>query len=104
MTARDSRPETVTRDGDPLTASSQRTSAAQRQWAYRQRRKIAVIDAIGNEPSASRVTLLALLAHELAALEDPTTPAGMTGPARNAAKRVLNEIITRYAIKLSELD
>jgi len=92
---------TVTHDGDPLSASiaSLRSSAAQRQWQYRQRRKRAVIDAIGNEATASRVTLMALLACELAVLEArSTTP--QTEPARNAARRVLSEIITRYAIEL----
>jgi len=101
MRASDSHSETVTRDDavDPNVATA-RTSAAQRQWAYRQRRKRAVIDAIGNETAASRATLLALLAHELATLEGRTAPFNMIGPARNTARRVLNELITRYAIEL----
>jgi DNA replication protein DnaC len=41
-------------------------TAAQRQRAYRLRRKRAVIDAIGDEVTASRVTLLTLLGQELA--------------------------------------
>jgi hypothetical protein len=77
-----------------------RTVAAQRQWEYRQRRKRSMIDAIGNETVASRATLLALLAHELATLDGHTAPANMLGPARNTARRVLAEIITRYAIEL----
>jgi hypothetical protein len=48
-----------------------RSDAAQRQWVYHQRRKRAAIEAIGNEADASRVTLVALLARELAVLEDP---------------------------------
>jgi hypothetical protein len=77
-----------------------RSSAAQRQWAYRQRRKRAVIDAIGNEIGASRTTLLALLAHELATLEGRTAPVNMIGPARNTAWRIMAEIITRHSIEL----
>ena len=77
-----------------------RSGAAQRQWEYRQRRKHAIIDAIGNETMASRSTLLALLAHELATLDGNTAATNMIGPARNTARRVLNELITRYAIEL----
>jgi hypothetical protein len=99
MTTRDSQSRAVTRDDLQRTTASH-TSAAQRQSAYRQRRKRAVIDAIGNEAAASRATLLALLAHELAALEDQAASAITIGPARNTARRVLNEIITRYAIDL----
>ena len=101
MMASDLHATAVTRDdaADPSVAT-QRTSAAQRQWAYRQRRKRAVIDAIGNEMAASRATLLALLAHELATLEGRTASANMMGPARNTARRILNELITRYAIEL----
>ena len=42
---------------------------AQRQRAYRLRRKRAITDAIGEEAQASRVTLLTLLAQDLAKLE-----------------------------------
>lgn len=75
-------------------------TAAQRQWEYRQRRRRSMIDAIGNETAASRATLLALLAHELATLDGHTAPAHTLAPARNAARRVLAEIVTRYAIEL----
>jgi hypothetical protein len=97
MRAADEQPKTVTRDAT-VEPSPLRSDAAQRQWMYRQRRKRAVMDAIGNEAAASRVTLLALLAYELAALEDHTAPARIE-PARNTARRVLNEIITRYGIE-----
>jgi hypothetical protein len=102
MMPSDSQPNAVTRDDsvDRATTSPERISAAQRQRAYRQRRTRAIIDAIGNETAASRVTLLAMLAHELATLEGRTASANMIGPARNTARRVLNEIITRYAIEL----
>lgn len=98
MRAAHEQPQTVTRDAT-VEPSSLRSDAAQRQWVYRQRHKRAVIDAIGNESAASRVTLVALLAHALAALEAHTTPARIE-PARNSARRVLNEIITRYGIEL----
>jgi hypothetical protein len=102
MTTSDSQSEDLTRDDavEPASAESVRSSAAQRQWAYRQRRKHATIDAIGNETAASRATLLALLANELATLDARTSSATMTGPARNTARRVLKELITRYAIEL----
>ena len=77
-----------------------RSAAAQRQWEYRQRRKRSMIDAIGNETTASRATLLALLAHELATLDRHPAPPSTLAPARNAARRVLAEIVTRYAIEL----
>ena len=93
--------KTVTRDGvaDPAMAT-ERTTAAQRQWAYRQRRKRALIDAIGNEMAATRTTLLALLSHELATLEGPSASVNMIGPARNTARRIMTELITRYSIEL----
>jgi hypothetical protein len=96
--AANEQPNTVTRDAT-LEPSLMRSDAAQRQWVYHQRRKRAAIEAIGNEADASRVTLVALLARELAVLEDPTTPARIE-PARNTARRVLTEIITRYGIEL----
>jgi len=98
MTAANEQPKTVTRDAT-LEPSPMRRDAAQRQWVYRQRRKRAAIEAIGNEADASRVTLVALLARELAVLEDHTTPARIA-PARNTTRRVLTEIITRYGIEL----
>src|ERR1700756_2837019 len=57
----------VTRDraSDASTATSIPRTAAQRQRAYRLRRKRAVIDAIGEETCASRVTLLSLLSDGL---------------------------------------
>jgi hypothetical protein len=67
--AANEQPNTVTRDAT-LEPSLMRSDAAQRQWVYHQRRKRAAIEAIGNEADASRVTLVALLARELAVLED----------------------------------
>lgn len=103
MKANDPTPETVTRDDTanrPNTATGP-TSAAQRQRAYRQRHKRAIIDAIGHEATASRTTLLALLASDLAALDSQRlSSANMLKPAHNSARRVLKEIITRYAIAL----
>ena len=98
MTANDSQARTVTRDDDRSTAPA--PTAAQRQRAYRQRRKRAVIDAIGQEADASRSALLTLLASDLAALEARGTPASMLQAKRSSAKRILNVIVTRYAIEL----
>jgi len=75
-------------------------SAAQRQRVYRQRSKQAVTQAIGEEAHASRVTLLALLSRDLALLEDDTAKS-MHSAARNSAQRVLNTLVTRYAISLT---
>jgi hypothetical protein len=96
MTARDL--HTVTRDdaGDASTVAT----AAQRQRAYRLRRKRAAIEAIGQETAASRVTLLTLLAQDLAALEARTTPTAMNQALRSSARRILNTIVTRYGIEL----
>ncbi|WP_080429379.1 hypothetical protein, partial [Burkholderia ubonensis] len=65
----------VTRDdaSDSSMAPPRALTGAQRQRAYRLRRKRAVIDAIGEEVLASRVTLLALLSDGLAALEASCT-------------------------------
>jgi hypothetical protein len=98
MRAAHEQPKTVAPDAI-LDPSPVRSDAAQRQWLYRQRRKRAVTDAIGNEAAASRVTLVALLAHELACLEAHTTPPRID-PTRNSARRILKEIITRYGIEL----
>jgi hypothetical protein len=83
----------------PAKAEQART-AAQRQRAYRQRRKQAVTQAIGDEASASRVTLLALLSSDLALLEDDTAKS-MHSAARNSARRVLSTLVTRYGIHLA---
>jgi len=91
---------TVMRDDDRSTVAACDMTAAQRQRAYRQRRKRAVIDAIGQEAQASRVALLTLLASDLAALEARSTPAPMLQSKRSSAKRILNAIVTRYAIEL----
>ncbi len=96
MSAGNSQPHGVTRDNTRPTA----TSAAQRQRAYRARRRRALIDATGQEASASRVTLLSMLGQDLAALDARTTPPDMITPLRSSVRRVLNVIITRYAIKL----
>ncbi|WP_116137187.1 hypothetical protein [Trinickia diaoshuihuensis] len=94
----------VTRDGVPDHASDTLVvrTAAQRQRAYRLRRKRAVIDAIGDEVTASRVTLLALLGQELAALDSGTVPTPLTEAKRHCVKRILTAIVTRYAIDLAD--
>ena len=76
---------------------------AQRQWAYRQRSKRAVINAIGDEAQASRVTLLALLSSDLALLSDETASAKHSA-ARDSARRVISVLVTRYDITLEGLD
>jgi hypothetical protein len=96
MIANNTQPNTVTRDEMP------KRGAAQRQRAYRLRRKRAAIDAIGEEASASRVALMTLLAQELAALEARDTPTNLIESTRSSVKRILNAIVTRYAIDLSE--
>ena len=85
----------------PTTAHDQRLaqSAAQRQRAYRQRHKRATIDAIGNEGAASRVTLLNALRCALASLDDPHRNR-LHEANKNTARRVLNELVTRYTITL----
>ena len=88
--------QAVTRGGNS------RRSAAQRQREYRLRCKRAVTDAIGEERSASRVTLLNLLGDDLAALDARSTPATLIGARRSSVKRVLNTIVTRYGIDLSD--
>ena len=77
-------------------------TGAQRQRAYRLRRKRAVIDAIGEEAMASRVTLLALLSDGLAALEANCTSTTLIEIKRESVKRVLNAIVTRYGIDLTD--
>jgi hypothetical protein len=98
MMASDSEPKTVA--GDVAAEATTESSAAQRQRAYRQRRKRAAIEAIGEEASASRVALLTLLGQDLAALEARATPANMIGPTRSSVRRILNAIVTRYEIEL----
>ena len=102
MRAVDSQPTAVTRDDarHAATVTPTKPSAAQRQRAYRLWRRRDTIEAIGEEASASRVTLLAMLGHDLAALEARTTPATMTPAIRSSVKRILNAIVTRYAIDL----
>jgi hypothetical protein len=94
----------VTRDGVPDHASDTPAvrTAAQRQRAYRLRRKRAVIDAIGDELTASRVTLLTLLGQELAALDTGTVSTPLTEAKRHSVKRILTAIVTRYAIDLAD--
>lgn len=94
----------VTRDdtSDSLTTKPIARTAAQRQRAYRLRRKRAVIDAIGEEALASRVTLLALLSDGLAALEANCTSTMLIEIKRESVKRVLNAIVTRYGIDLTD--
>ena len=94
----------VTRDdaSDSSMAPPSALTGAQRQRAYRLRRKRAVIDAIGEEALASRVTLLALLGDALAALEASCTSTMLIEPKRESVKRVLNAIVTRYGIDLTD--
>ena len=54
------------------------------------------------ESAASRVALMTLLAHELAALDARDTPANLIASRRGSVKRILNAIVTRYAIDLSD--
>jgi hypothetical protein len=77
-------------------------TAAQRQRAYRLRRKRAVIDAIGDEVTTSRVTLLALLGQQLAALDTGTVPTPLIEAKRQSVKRILTAIVMRYAIDLAD--
>jgi hypothetical protein len=79
------------------TKRPQPATAAQRQRAYRMRSKRAVTQAIGQEDSASRVTLLALLGSDLALLEDESRKSMHTA-LRNSARRVLRTLVTRYGI------
>jgi hypothetical protein len=77
MSASHAQANSVTRDTtDAAPSTPIKRSAAQRQRAYR-RRKRAAIEAIGEETSASRVALMTLLGHELAALEACDTPANL---------------------------
>jgi hypothetical protein len=104
MRASNSHRQILTRDEVADTASVKpiKRSPAQRQRAYRARLKRAATEAIGNEASASRVALLTLLADKLAALEARATPHHHIAPARNSVKRILNAIVTRYAIDLRD--
>jgi hypothetical protein len=79
------------------TKQPQPATAAQRQRAYRMRSKRAVTQAIGQEDSASRVTLLALLGSDLALLEDESRKSMHTA-LRNSARRILRTLVTRYGI------
>ena len=82
-----------------LAPATQPITAAQRQQAYRQRSKRAMTQAIGEEAHASRVTLLALLARDLALLSDERARR-MHPAARSSARRIINTLVTRYAIDL----
>jgi len=82
-------------NGEPI------LTPAQRQRAYRRRRKHAMTDAIGEEDRASRVTLLSLLAQDLAGLENANATS-MHRALRSSAKRILRVIVTRYAIELED--
>ena len=62
-----------------------------------------MIQAIGTEAHASRVTLLSLLGHDLAMLDDETANSKHSA-ARNSAERVINALVTRYDIKLEGQD
>ena len=94
----------ITRDdaSDNSTALPSALTGAQRQRAYRLRRKRAVIDAIGEEALASRVTLLALLSDGLAALEASGTPTMLADIKRESVRRVLKAIVTRYEIDFTD--
>jgi hypothetical protein len=60
-----------------------------------------VTESIGNEPTASRVTLLAALGQALATLDNPGR-SRLHEANRNSARRVLRELVTRYAIALDD--
>lgn len=94
----------VTRDdtSDSSTPKPIARTAAQRQRAYRLRRKRATIDAIGEETCASRATLLALLRDGLAALDASDTATRLIESKRNSVRRVLKAIVTRYGIDLTD--
>ena len=84
--------------------ATQAITAAQRQQAYRQRNKRAVTQAIGDEARASRrVTLLALLGHDLVLLGDETARSRHSA-ARSSARRVINTLVTRYDINRADED
>jgi len=99
MTSSATRDNTVA--ASPVTTTTtkqpQPATAAQRQRAYRMRSKRAVTQAIGQEDSASRVTLLALLGSDLALLEDESRKSMHTA-LRNSARRVSRTLVTRYGI------
>ncbi|NRO94861.1 hypothetical protein GWC77_02725 [Paraburkholderia sp. NMBU_R16] len=99
-----SQPTGVTRDdaSDSSMATPSALTGAQRQRAYRLRRKRAVIDAIGEEALASRVTLLALLSDGLAALEASHTSTTLIEIKGESVKRVLKAIVARYGIDLTD--
>jgi uncharacterized protein len=99
MTSSATRDNTVAASPVTTTTTKQppRAPAAQRQRAYRMRSKRAVTQAVGQEDSASRVTLLALLGSDLALLEDESRKSMHTA-LRNSARRVLRTHVTRYGI------
>ena len=72
-------------------------TAAERQRAYRRRQLRAELDSIGAEADASRVTLLASLAHALADL-DTDRPADQQAATKLSVGRIIQEIVTRYDI------
>jgi len=100
MSDRDEQRASVTCDAIMNDAPAQPLTAAQRQRAYRLRRKQAAASVTGHEESASRVNLVATLNGCLAALDDCTTSPTMISAHRNAARRILQEFVTRYAITL----
>lgn len=86
---------------EPATDPPRPATAAQRQRAYRMRRKHAVTQAIGEEAAASRVTLLTLLNSVLAQLDGKPREA-MRPALLNSARRVMRMLVTRYGIDLAE--
>jgi hypothetical protein len=103
MIANNAQANRVTRDAtDAASVTPIKRNPAQRQRAYRLRRKRAAIEAIGEEASASRVALLTLLGHDLAALEARDTPANLINSKRSSVRRIVNAIVTRYAINLND--
>lgn len=104
MSTHDTANTRVTRDTVTCNngANPKHRSAAQRQRDYRLRKQRAITDAIGEEASASRVALLSLLAKDLAALDTPTNRPELLEPRRRSVTRILNVIVTRYAIDLAD--
>jgi hypothetical protein len=50
----------------------------------------------------SKFGLLTLLGHELAALDACTTPTTLSESKRKSVRRILNAIVTRYGIDLTD--
>ena len=74
-------------------------SPAERQRAYRERQRAAVSEAASDLSTASRTTLVRLLASSLLRLDSLPSAQGRAGE-RITASRVLRELVARYRLKL----